>query len=134
MVGIVSAVVLAINQGVQNGFLWQWLKSCVKTWPVAFPAALVVYPLGTSNRRSPDRLAGETAQAGGSSQQAVKLDDLVGGLSLDCPDAWLIMEFEDEVRYASEEFARYLERLSSFPTPYSVDLTSAVGRSAKPIP
>lgn len=44
MVGIVSAVVLALNTGVQNGFLWQWLRSCVTTWPVAFPTVTVVAP------------------------------------------------------------------------------------------
>ena len=37
MVAIVSAFVLAINQGIHQGFSWQWLRSCVTTWPVAFP-------------------------------------------------------------------------------------------------
>jgi hypothetical protein len=45
MVGIVSAVVLAINQGIHNGFLWQWFRSCVTTWPVAFTTVTVVAPL-----------------------------------------------------------------------------------------
>jgi Protein of unknown function (DUF2798) len=44
MVGVVSAVVLAINQGIQQGFVWQWLRSCVTTWPVAFPTVTVVAP------------------------------------------------------------------------------------------
>jgi len=44
MVGIVSAVVLAINQGINNGFLWQWFRSCITTWPVAFPTVTVVAP------------------------------------------------------------------------------------------
>ena len=44
MVAIVSAVVLAISQGIQNGFLWQWLRSCVTTWPVAFPTVTLVAP------------------------------------------------------------------------------------------
>lgn len=44
MVGIVSAVVLAINQGVQQGFVWNWLRSCLTTWPVAFPTVTLVAP------------------------------------------------------------------------------------------
>jgi len=44
MVAVVSAVVLAINQGVHQGFAWQWLRSCVTTWPVAFPTVTVVAP------------------------------------------------------------------------------------------
>jgi len=44
MVAIVSAVVLAINQGINHGFLWQWLRSCVTTWPVAFPTVTLVAP------------------------------------------------------------------------------------------
>lgn len=44
MVGIVSAFVLAISQGVQSGFLAQWIRSCVTTWPVAFPTVAVVAP------------------------------------------------------------------------------------------
>jgi hypothetical protein len=44
MVGIVSAFVLTISQGVHPGFAAQWLKSCVTTWPVAFPTVAVVAP------------------------------------------------------------------------------------------
>ena len=44
MVVVVSAVVLALNQGIQQGFLWQWLRSCVTTWPVAFPTVTLVAP------------------------------------------------------------------------------------------
>ncbi len=44
MVAVVSAVVLAMNRGIQDGFLWQWLRSCVTTWPVAFPTVTVVAP------------------------------------------------------------------------------------------
>jgi hypothetical protein len=44
MVAIVSAVVLVINQGFHQGFAWQWLRSCVTTWPVAFPTVTVVAP------------------------------------------------------------------------------------------
>jgi hypothetical protein len=44
MVGIVSAFVLTISQGIHPGFAGQWLKSCVTTWPVAFPTVAVVAP------------------------------------------------------------------------------------------
>jgi Protein of unknown function (DUF2798) len=44
MVAVVSAVVLAITQGIQQGFLWQWLRSCATTWPIAFPTVTVVAP------------------------------------------------------------------------------------------
>lgn len=44
MVAIVSAFVLALNQGVHEGFLWQWLRSCATTWPVAFPTVTLVAP------------------------------------------------------------------------------------------
>ena len=44
MVAVVSAVVLALNNGIQQGFLWQWLRSCATTWPVAFPTVTVVAP------------------------------------------------------------------------------------------
>lgn len=44
MVTIVSAVVLAINQGIHHGFLWNWLKSSMTTWPVAFPTVTLVAP------------------------------------------------------------------------------------------
>jgi hypothetical protein len=44
MVAIVSAVVLALNRGIQEGFVWQWLRSCATTWPIAFPTVTVVAP------------------------------------------------------------------------------------------
>lgn len=44
MVAIVSGFVLALNRGLSDGFLLQWLKSCATTWPVAFPTVLVVAP------------------------------------------------------------------------------------------
>lgn len=44
MVAIVSAVVLAISQGLHTGFPGQWLRSCVMTWPVAFPTVTIVAP------------------------------------------------------------------------------------------
>jgi hypothetical protein len=44
MVAIVSAVVLAVNHGVQPDFLRRWLRSCLTTWPVAFPTVTLVAP------------------------------------------------------------------------------------------
>lgn len=45
MVGIVSAFVLTISGGIHPGFPAQWVRSCLTTWPVAFPAVFVVAPL-----------------------------------------------------------------------------------------
>lgn len=44
MVGLVSAFVLAITQGIHSGFAAQWFRSCVTTWPVAFPTVTLVAP------------------------------------------------------------------------------------------
>ena len=44
MVGLVSAFVIAITQGIQSGFATQWLRSCLTTWSVAFPTVTVVAP------------------------------------------------------------------------------------------
>lgn len=44
MVCIVSAFVLTISQGIDNNFPAQWLRSCLTTWPVAFPTVAVVAP------------------------------------------------------------------------------------------
>lgn len=44
MVCIVSAFVLVTSQGIHDGLLAQWLKSCVTTWPVAFPTVAIVAP------------------------------------------------------------------------------------------
>lgn len=44
MVAIVSAFVLATSQGINAGFAAQWLRSCMTTWPIAFPTVLVVAP------------------------------------------------------------------------------------------
>jgi hypothetical protein len=44
MVAIVSAFVIATTQGIHSGFALQWAKSCMTTWPVAFPTVLVVAP------------------------------------------------------------------------------------------
>jgi hypothetical protein len=41
---IESAFVLTISQGFHPGFAAQWLKSCVTTWPVAFPTVAVAAP------------------------------------------------------------------------------------------
>jgi hypothetical protein len=44
MVSLVSAFVIAITQGLHSGFATQWLRSCLTTWPVAFPIVTVVAP------------------------------------------------------------------------------------------
>ena len=45
MVAIVSAFVLATSHGLKPEFPAQWLKSCLTTWPMAFPTVTVVAPL-----------------------------------------------------------------------------------------
>lgn len=44
MVSIVSAFVLILSQGFHAGFAAQWGRSCLTTWPVAFPTVAVVAP------------------------------------------------------------------------------------------
>lgn len=44
MVCIVSAFVLLTSRGMDSGFPAQWLKSCITTWPVAFPTVAIVAP------------------------------------------------------------------------------------------
>lgn len=44
MVCIVSAFVLLMSRGLHAGFAAQWARSCMTTWPVAFPTAAVVAP------------------------------------------------------------------------------------------
>jgi hypothetical protein len=44
MVSIVSAFVLVISQGLHSGLAVQWVRSCITTWPVAFPTVAVVAP------------------------------------------------------------------------------------------
>ena len=44
MVCVVSAFVLTITQGISPRFLSQWLRSCVMTWPFAFPTVAIVAP------------------------------------------------------------------------------------------
>ena len=56
MVAIVSAFVLAINQGLHPDFPAQWLRSCATTWPVAFVAVTLVAPVV---RRIVARVAGQ---------------------------------------------------------------------------
>lgn len=45
MVCIVSAFVLLVSQGLHAGLPAQWLRSCLTTWPVAFPTVAIVAPL-----------------------------------------------------------------------------------------
>lgn len=45
MVSIVSAFVLISSQGIQPGFFALWIKSCITTWPIAFPTVAIVAPL-----------------------------------------------------------------------------------------
>jgi len=44
MVGLVSAFVIAITQGLHAGFPAQWIRSCLTTWPVAFPTVMLIAP------------------------------------------------------------------------------------------
>ena len=44
MVAFVSAFVLVTTQGLHAGLAAQWLRSCVTTWPVAFPTVTLVAP------------------------------------------------------------------------------------------
>lgn len=44
MVCIVSAFVLVTTQGIHPELPAQWLKSCLTTWPVAFPTVAIVAP------------------------------------------------------------------------------------------
>ncbi|MFC5460387.1 DUF2798 domain-containing protein [Massilia niabensis] len=45
MVSIVSAFVLLNTQGLHPGLPGQWVRSCLTTWPVAFPTVAIVAPL-----------------------------------------------------------------------------------------
>lgn len=44
MVCIVSAFVLITSQGFHAGLPAQWVRSCLTTWPVAFPTVAIVAP------------------------------------------------------------------------------------------
>jgi hypothetical protein len=45
MVAIVSAFVLAMNQGLHPDFLAHWARSCATTWPLAFVTVTLVAPM-----------------------------------------------------------------------------------------
>ena len=45
MVAIVSAFVLVNAQGIHPELGNQWVRSCLTTWPIAFPTVFVVAPL-----------------------------------------------------------------------------------------
>lgn len=53
MVCVVSGFVLAMTQGLHAGLVAQWLESCARTWPIAFPTVALVAPMV---RRIVDRL------------------------------------------------------------------------------
>ncbi|MFP5356162.1 MAG: DUF2798 domain-containing protein [Gemmatimonadota bacterium] len=44
MVCIVSAFVLITSRGFHPGLPAQWVRSCLTTWPVAFPTVAIVAP------------------------------------------------------------------------------------------
>ena len=44
MVTIVSAFVIVVSQGFRDGFLTQWVRSCLTTWPVAFVSVTFLAP------------------------------------------------------------------------------------------
>ena len=44
MVAIVTAFVLVTSQGLHPGFVGQWARSCLTTWPVAFVSVTVLAP------------------------------------------------------------------------------------------
>lgn len=44
MVALVSAFVIAITQGIDGNFAYRWFRSCLTTWPVAFPTVTLVAP------------------------------------------------------------------------------------------
>ncbi len=44
MVAIVTAFVLVTSQGLHPGFVGQWARSCITTWPVAFVSVTVLAP------------------------------------------------------------------------------------------
>jgi hypothetical protein len=44
MVTVVSGVVIALNQGIDQDFLWRWATSAATTLPIAFPTVTIVAP------------------------------------------------------------------------------------------
>lgn len=59
MVCVVSAFVLLISQGIHSGLPAQWVKSCLTTWPIAFPTVAIVAP---RVRRFVERITEPTSQ------------------------------------------------------------------------
>ncbi|HVX88913.1 MAG TPA: DUF2798 domain-containing protein [Gemmatimonadales bacterium] len=45
MVAIVSGFVIVTTQGLDPEFAAKWIRSCLRTWPIAFPTVFVVAPL-----------------------------------------------------------------------------------------
>lgn len=43
---LMSAAMLLLNIGVTSDFLWMWMKSWLVSTAVAYPAALMIVPLG----------------------------------------------------------------------------------------
>jgi hypothetical protein len=58
MVTVVSGFVLATSQGLHPGLLSQWLRSCLTTWPIAFPTVTLIAPIV---RRLVGRVTAQTA-------------------------------------------------------------------------
>jgi hypothetical protein len=44
MVTIVSAFVIASTRGLEANFMSQWARSCITTWPIAFPTVTLIAP------------------------------------------------------------------------------------------
>lgn len=44
MVAIVSAFVIVSTRGLELNFTSQWIKSCLMTWPIAFPTVTLIAP------------------------------------------------------------------------------------------
>ncbi|MCH9699178.1 MAG: DUF2798 domain-containing protein [Gammaproteobacteria bacterium] len=52
---LMSAAMLLFNVGVTSDFLWAWMKGWVVSTAIAYPAALLIVPVG---RKITDRLTG----------------------------------------------------------------------------
>ncbi len=44
MVAIVSAFVIVSTRGLEPNFVSQWIRSCLATWPIAFPTVTLIAP------------------------------------------------------------------------------------------
>lgn len=42
---LMSGVIVFINTGIDNGFVYSWMSSFVVAWAVAFPSASIMTPL-----------------------------------------------------------------------------------------